>query len=198
MAYLYYMKKIFFAVSFLLCSIGAALAQKDSLQTDETNKYVYYRVIEKSGISNDTLHKRALAFIYAIEARSNGKTEMGTIVAKGKFLVYGSALVSKKEAGEITYQISIDTKDEKYRYKFSDFVFTPFKIDRYGSMVAVPGIYIPAEKINAKYSRKDADAYLDQIGAYCRDSARQLGSYMDKVQVPKKPEPVKKVYTDKW
>ncbi|AMR33246.1 hypothetical protein A0256_18390 [Mucilaginibacter sp. PAMC 26640] len=198
MAYLYYMKKLFFAISLFLFSVTAAIAQKDSLQFDESNKYVYYQVAEKPGMSSDTLYNRGIIFLKSIQAKSVNKTSPNNIISRGKFMVYGNALVSKKEAGEVAYQLNIDTKEGKYRYKFSGFVFTPYKIDRFGSMVAVPGIAIPAEKLSSKYNKKESEAFLDQIATFCIAGAKQLSSYMDKIQAPKTVQPVKKVITDKW
>ena len=198
MAYLYYMKKLFFAVSFFLCTVNAALAQKDSLQFDEANHYVYYHVAEKPGMSNDTLYDRGLKFVKVLDTKITGKPTEYAIVTKGNFVVYGSSLISKKEAGEVTYQLNIDTKEGKYRFKFSEFVFIPYKLDRYGNMVAMPGIFVPAEKLSAQYSKKESDVYLDQIGTFCKNAARQLSICMDKKQAPKKAETIKKVQTDKW
>ncbi len=197
MAYLYYMKKLFFSIACILL-INTARAQKDVLQFDEDNKYVYYQVVDKKGMSADTLYNRALVFIKTQGFKADGKAAAGTIAAKHKLVVYGNSLVSKKEAGEVAYTLTIDTKDQKYRYKFAGFVFRPYKINRYGSMAVIPGVEIPLEKVWTKYSVKDTDAYLDQVGAFCKASAARLSQQMDKVQVLRAEETVKKVATDKW
>jgi hypothetical protein len=193
MAYLYYMKKLFFSIACILL-MQTVRAQKDVLQFDENNKYVLYQVVEKQGMTADTLYQRAIAFV-----GKGVKHKDGTVSGKGKVVVYGNSLLTKKEAGEVAYTLTIDTKDQKYRYKFGDFIFKPYKLNRYGSMATQPGVEIPLEKVWTKYGEKDTDSYLSQVGAYCKASAAQLLQQMDRVQVLRKPEDnVKKVVTDKW
>jgi hypothetical protein len=197
MAYLYYMKKLFFSIVCILL-INTARAQKDVLQFDEDNKYVYYQVVDKKGFSADTLYNRGLVFMKSQGLKADGDAKAGTITAKPKLVVYTNSLVSKKEAGEVSYILNVDTKDQKYRYKFAGFVFKPYKINRYGSMATQPGVEIPLEKLWTKYSAKETDALLDQIGTFCKTTATKLLQQMDKVPVLRAEEPVKKVATDKW
>ena len=193
MAYLYYMKKLFLSIVCVLLA-QALWAQKDVLQFDEKNEYVYYQVVDKPGKSADTLYQRALAFTVTPASKKAGET----ITSKGKLIIYGASLLSKKEAGEVGYTLIIDTKDQKYRYRFGNFIYYPYKINRYGSMAKQPGVEIPLEKVWTKYNAKDADAYLDQVGTFCKVNAARLMQQMDKVQALRKEETVKKVATDKW
>lgn len=199
MAYLYYMKKLVFSIACALL-VQTAWAQKDVLQFDENNKYVCYQVIEKPGMSMDSLYTRGLQFAGYFAPKRTEKTKVpGSVTLKDNFVIYGSALLSKKEAGEVSYKLNIDTKDGKYRYNFGEFVFKPYKINRYGNMATQPGVEIPLEKMWSKYSVKDTDAYLDQIGAFCKTASAKLIQQMDRVQVLRKQEEaVKKVATDKW
>jgi hypothetical protein len=199
MAYLYYMKKLLSGLLCILCS-QMVLAQKDSLQFDEDNKYVYYRVVDKPGITADTLYNRAWNFAKNFNPKSmpeKGHAE-NALNTSGKFLVYNGISLMKKESGEISYILNIQSKDQRYRYKISSFVFTPYKRDRFGNMVPVPGMEVPLEKLSAKYSQKELDAYLKQIGEFCIGASGRLKLYMDKQPVVIKEQPVKKVITDKW
>ena len=199
MAYLYNMKKILSGLFFLLC-FQSAWAQKDSLQFDENNKYVYYRVVDKPNITADTLYNRAWDFAKSFNPKS--KPEKGqaenALNTSGKFIVYNGVSVMKKETGEIRYILNIQSKDQRYRYKISSFVFIPYKRDRFGNMTAVPGVEVPLEKLLSAYSQREADNYLSQTGAFCIAAANRLKLYMDKQPVIKKEEAVKKVATDKW
>lgn len=194
MAYLYYMKKLLFSIACVLL-VQTVWAQKDVLQFDENNKYVVYQVVEKSGMSADTLYQRGLNFV----GKASTKQSKGTLINKNKLVIYASGLLSKKESGEVTYTLTIDTKDQKYRYKFGDFLFRPYKLNRYGNMAADPGLEIPLEKVWTKYSEKESDAFLAQVGTFCKNTAAQLMQKMDKVQVLRKQdEGVRKVETGKW
>lgn len=196
--YLYYMKKLFFSI-LMLAAIQVAHAQDSPLQLDENNKYVYYQVEEKPAMPADTLYQRALLFAKkADKLQVNADKAANSVGAKGKFIVYANSLASKKDAGEVNYVLTIDAKDQKYRYKFGSFVFVPYKINRYGNMAAVPGIEIPLEKLPSKYGKKDVANYLEQVAAYCKHMAADLKTGMDRALVIKKEETIKKVDTQKW
>ncbi|RFZ84943.1 DUF4468 domain-containing protein [Mucilaginibacter terrenus] len=192
------MKKIILFL-ILVTSVCIAFAQTESLQLDENSKNVYYAVVEKAGLNADSLYMRGLSFVskYYDDDLAKNQTQ-NAITVKGRYVVYTSSLASKKQGGDVTYKLSIETKDGRYRYKFTDFVFTPYKIDRYGNMVAVPGIFIPAEKLSSKVAAKDAESYLTQIAAACKETADRLKQEMDKVPALKKAEVLKKVDTEKW
>ena len=59
----------------------------------------------------------------------------GKLNANSFFFVYDQAGVFKKLSGKISYSISIDVKDDKYRYSFTDFLFHYYKQDRNYNMV---------------------------------------------------------------
>ena len=199
MAYLYNMKKIFFSLVCLLC-VQVASAQKDSLAFDEGNNYIYYRVIDKPGLTADTLYKRGWDFATAFNPSARpakGQAE-NTLNTSGKFLVYTGVSLMKKEGGQINYTINIQTKDQRYRYRISNFVFIPYQRDRFGNMVPIPGIEVPLEKMAAKYGKKETDNYLDQIGSFCISTGVKLKTAIDKQPVAKKTESVKKISTENW
>ncbi|MBD1391848.1 DUF4468 domain-containing protein [Mucilaginibacter glaciei] len=192
------MKKLLIA---LICVSAShvAFAQKELLQLDETNKYVYYQVVDKPGVVADTLYNRSLTFAKTAVPKTKPQNVVANaVVTKGKFLVYSGSSVVRKEGGEVSYTLFIESKDQKYRYKVSDLIFTPYARDRFGNMVAIPGVEVPLEKLTIKYSQKEADNYLAQTGAFCKQTGETLKRYMDKLSNIRKVEPVKKVATDKW
>lgn len=198
MAYIWNMK---FILTTLVCLMvcATAFAQKDSLQLDEANKYVYYRVVNKPGLNADTLYRRASGFAKMVVPKTKaGNVVDYAVVSKGKFLVYNGSSVVRKEGGEVAYTLVIETKDQKYRYKFSDFVFTPYVRDRFGNMVAVPGITVPVEKLTNRYSQKEADNFLSQIAAICKQTGSAIDQSMNKAVPVTNPETVKRISTGKW
>ena len=151
MAIFIIMKKLLFSLVCVLCS-QVVSAQKEMLQLDEANKYVYYQVVDKQGVTADTLYERGSYFINMTNPESKQESFVAnTITTKGKFLVYNGSTVAKKAGGEISYILHIETKDQKYRYKISDFIFTPYTRDRFNNMVPMPGIEVPIEKLTSKY-----------------------------------------------
>jgi hypothetical protein len=199
MAYLYPMKKVLFSLTCLLC-VQIAFAQKDSLQFDEGNNYIYYRVVDKPSLSADTLYKRGWDFATAFNLSTKpakGKAE-STLNTSGKFIVYSGVSIMRKEGGEVSYTINIQTKDQRYRYRISNFIFKPYQRDRFGNMAPIPGVEMQLEKMTAKYDKKETENYLDQIANFCINTAAKIKQAMDKQPAVKKNEPVKKVSTENW
>ena len=136
-------------------------AQQDMLSFDEHNKYIYYQVVNMPGLPADSLHDRGLYFFKTAYPKAAVKVvNAGAVEATGKFLTYGGVSVLKHEKGEITYQVNIEFKDQKYRFWLTNFVFTPYVRDRYGNFVPQLGVYIPLEDLSAKIEKNDATGYL--------------------------------------
>ena len=196
------MKKILLPVICLVfCQF--ANAQKSLLSLDEQNKYIYYQVVELAGVSADTLGTRAADFVKEsfpkLKPSQSGDT---SIWVKDKFLTYSSIAFAKHEIGEISYELNIQCKNGKHRFWLTDFLFTPYKKNRYGVFVPENGIEIPLEKCGQKLDKGELQGVLDQTGAFCQQLGDKLKYYMAHEHHVQKPVPktgqVKKVVTDKW
>ncbi len=198
--YLYNMKTLLLTL-FSILLVKVSSAQSDLLSFDEHNKYIYYQVVDMPAMSVDTLHARGLNFLKASYAKMKVKPAgVNNLNGQGKFLVYGGLSVLKHEKGEIDYVLNVEFKDQKYRFWFTDFTFTPYERDRYNNYVPKLGTVIPLESAQDKLDKKDATGYLDEAGAFCKQFADGLKQYILHVPVaaPKKEENTKKVVTDKW
>ncbi|QXV64767.1 DUF4468 domain-containing protein [Mucilaginibacter sp. 21P] len=193
------MKKALLLVT-LLFATAELYAQKDSLQLDENNEYVYYKVVSKPELSADSVYARAWKFAAALSKDTKpkkGKADKAFNVA-GKFINYSGTSLVRKESGEVSYTLNFQAADGKYRYKFGDFVYTPYKRDRYGNMVAVQGVHIDLKNLTSKYSQKDADDIYNQVATGCITTELRLKQSIDNdPPVMKRPE-VKKVHTGNW
>ena len=187
----------------LTCVTAAYTAngQKAMLALDENNKYIYYQVVDQPNATRDSLDRKALSFVRG--TYKNVKTNLtgdSVISIKDKILTYSVLAFAKHESGEVKYTLTIECRDNKYRYWFADFVFTPYYKDRYGNFVPQPGIEIPLEKAITKIDKKELDGYLDQTGAHCKQTGDALKAFMSQNHQSLKPvaQPVKKIVTDKW
>jgi len=197
------MKNIVVALIFIL-SAKVALAQKDSLAFDERNKYIYYQTVEQAALVKDTLFNRGLNFMR--KAYPKGKLKItktdeaaGVLTGEGSFVVTKKALILSSMGGQIAYALHIEVKDAKYRYWFTDFVFSPYTRDRYGMDVLQPGVSIPMEDAKNKLEKKDFAVYLDKILANSRQNGAVLKSYMLKTSsAPKTDKALKKISTKDW
>ena len=174
------------------------MAQKSLLSQDEYNKYIYYQVVDRPGVSADSLQKNVAYFVQDIYPKSkSAQTTQTGVRIKDKFLTYTSLV--KHENGEMAYTFSIECKDGKYRYWLTDFVFNPYERNRYGIFVPINGISIPLEDATSKLTKKELDGYFDQTGTFCKQLGDKLKKYMAEGRaLPKKDKPVKKIVTDKW
>lgn len=174
-------------------------AQKSLLSVNEQNKYIYYQVVDLPGAGADSLTKKASAF--AMDNKLKGKLAADTtLVIHDKFLTHSSLSFSKHENGEIACTFTIQCKDSKYRFWFTNFVFTPYERDRYGAFVPSSGKEVSLDDASSKLEKKELSGYLDQTGAYCQQLGSKLKEYMAQNHVMKKTTApvVKKIVTDKW
>ncbi|MBW4890789.1 DUF4468 domain-containing protein [Mucilaginibacter sp. HMF5004] len=194
-------------VLFLICCLVAckmAMAQKDSLALDDHGKYIYYKVVTAANNSAGVLYARALT---SIKRSADGRrlkllsedAKNTSFVCDGNFLVSKVTSLAKHDDGGITCKLNCEVKDGKYRYWFTDFVFTPYMRDRYNSYVPQIGLDIPIEKIEKKYDKKDVDHFMDECAAFAIGKGRLLEGYMQAEPVAKKDTVTKKVITiNKW
>jgi hypothetical protein len=175
------MKRIFIGLLLLLFA-KTTFAQKDSLSFNEQNKYIYYHVVEQPGSTVDTLQTRALYFLKSAypKTRIDKSSEPANITGNGIFLVYSGTTLVKSQDGQISYSCTIECKDQKYRYWLTDFVYTPYKTDRYGNSVPELGGDIALENAK-KFNKGQADNYLNQAGAFSKQFGDKLKQYMLKV-----------------
>lgn len=178
----------------------ASYAQKELLSFDENNKYIYYQVADVPALPKDTLLARASYFLKSdySKMKLSYTADPNLLNGRGKFLVYGGGGLLKHEHGGISYTLNIECKDQKYRYWLTGFVFTPYQRDRYGNFVPEPGKEIPLESILKKLDKKEAGAYLDETGTFCKQLGEKLKSQMARAFTPKKAGIIKKIVTDKW
>lgn len=167
---------------------------------DEHNKYIYYKVVDQPGLSADTLQTRAAYFMKTAypKIRIDKKSTTGNIIGQGIFVVYSGTAIVKSQDGQISYTCYIECKDQKYRYWLTDFVYTPYKIDRYGNSVPVLGGDIPLEDTK-RLDKKQSDNYLNQAGAFSKLFGDKLKQYILKVSAAPPKEAKKKVIdTKNW
>jgi hypothetical protein len=192
------MKKLFVAL-LLLLSVRSAIAQKDLLSIDEHNKYIYYQVVPQPGLTIDTFQNRTAYFLKVNYPKNKiTKTDApGTITGTGKLLMLTGISVAKHLDGEVNYTFNIEYKDQKYRYWLTDFVFTPYYIDRYGNSVPKPGNEVPLEDGATKLQKGELSNYSIQISNYSKQFGDKLKQYMLMVSATPVKEDKKKVITTK-
>ncbi|MEM1137379.1 MAG: hypothetical protein AAGI07_16185, partial [Bacteroidota bacterium] len=129
---------------------------------DEAGNILYYEVVEVPDNNLEELKVNAKSYLkenlklkdkkfeklltkknsyFEFDNKSNTfKSKKDYVVYPGKFL--------KHAKGSVTYKVVIALKAKKYRYYFTDFVFHPFELNRYGKYAPVAGKSLPLNKPN--------------------------------------------------
>lgn len=177
----------------------AVYAQKNLLALNEQNHYTYFMVKPAPATLNaDALAKYIKKNVAGVKT-AEAVAETGGVTGKGIVLVYKQGLVTSQEEGQISYNLSVDFKDNKYRLILTDFAFTPYQRNRYGVFAPVDGSITPLEEGSVKISAKQLEAYLDKLGAYGAKFGKQVNDYVtNPAAVKATPAGLKKVDTKNW
>lgn len=129
--------KFLFLSFYLICfGIVGLICNAQLFPIDSTTQKITYSNIEiLDSIPTAKIYKNAEQWVENnFKNRKNYDTQFnlkeGYITCNTGFLVYTKGIASKQIHGEITYNIKIDIKDNKYRYTFSNFVFEYYKMNR--------------------------------------------------------------------
>jgi hypothetical protein len=168
------------------------------LSLNEQNKYTYFAVKPAPPQPNSAnlaaYLKKMVTGVEFLEA-----TNKGGVLGRGIVLVYKQGLITGQEEGHLAYNVSIDFKDNKYRFILTDFKFTPYQRNRFGVFAPVSNFGTPIEKLEAKISTKQLNAYLDKLGSYSAKFNEQVSNFLtNPAPVKAKPTELKKVDTKNW
>jgi hypothetical protein len=120
----------------------------------ETEKVEFSDVVVADSSAKQLLYQNAMRWIGSLK-NYDEKFELklkdsidGKMYGQSTYFVYSQSGILRKISGTITYQLSLEVKDKKYRYQFSDYVFHYYKQDRYYNMVPT-GKTKSLEELNA-------------------------------------------------
>lgn len=105
-----------------------------SLPLDANGKVVFYEVVNAEGLPKEALYANAIGWFN--EHTTDWKEESGRdsasyrFTASRQFPVYAKGYVSKQLHGTISYRLTLEIKDNRYRYYCNDFVFHYHQVDR--------------------------------------------------------------------
>ncbi len=175
-------------------------AQQKQFATDDNGKFIYYKVVDSQKVSKAMIIQRAKNFIAAQKKAIKTVTATdSSISAKGTLIIDKTILVVGHPSGEVTYHLTIEARNEKYRFWLTDFEFIPYQRDRYGNFVAVTTIGTPLEK---KVDKLTTGQWKDiQATAYAKVEkfGESLKAYLAKDDsVKKQNKPVETISTKTW
>ena len=161
-----------------------SFAQRGIVPMDENEKYNFSEVIQTPGINAIKLFENGKTFMLQI-VKLNSKSDYliqdslnWNISNKGSFGVHNYGSLKKHIDGEVSYDILLRIKDEKYQYTITNFIYTPYERDRYGQFVPVKGKNIPFEKVPPKLNNKNWINYREEVDTKTKDLILSLNAAM--------------------
>lgn len=123
------MKKIMFLIFVSFLAIKTNAQNEIKFDIDSANStYIIQKVVEIENTTKDVLYKRIKYFIAnsmnsAPDVIKLDDKENGTIIVKGLIPIYIKPATSmiKLKYGNVDFTLTVDLKDNKYRYTFTDF-----------------------------------------------------------------------------
>ena len=150
-----------FSVIIFIAITSNSFGQNVEFPIDQTGKYSFTDIVDLKGMSKDQLFKNGEIFIKAIKVlHSNTKLYSADkvnyqIFNRGSFYVYRLGSLKKAIAGAVEYDITLELKNDKYRYTISNFLFNEYKKNRYGKSEPIKGKYIPLEREASSWNKKE-------------------------------------------
>lgn len=110
------------------------VAQEQPIHQPE--KFIFYEVVNVDSSSRGLLYHNALTWVNHNQMSVLKKDSLeGIIQAEDEFSVYKETGLLKKLSGKVTYRVLIESKDNRYRYHFYDFIFHGYTTDRYHNSI---------------------------------------------------------------
>jgi hypothetical protein len=182
-------------ISFASLTFGAA----QSLPADESGKVFFSEVVLADSFPNGKLYSNSITWLKSL----NRPEEKFTFLTRDsiqssssgqfEFQVFAQGGLLRKMVGLVTCRLSIDTKEEKFRYSFSNFTYHYYKEDRNYKM-AKTGKTKPLEDKEATGWQKLWDKHKETTNTKINSLITSL-----KLEIPKKiAAPAKKIKKVEW
>ena len=106
------------------------------LPTDESGKIFFSEVIVADSFPKEKLYANSVRWLKSLNKPEEKFTLLSTdsVLCKSnglyEFQVFSQGGLLRKMVGSISCQLAVETKDNKYRYAFSEFIYHYYKEDR--------------------------------------------------------------------
>jgi len=192
-------KNLSWFILLVISLVSLSKGEAQSLPIDESGKIFFSEVVLADSFPKEKLYKNSLVWLKSL-SRPEEKFEFlvkdsirSSANGRYEFQVFAQSGLLRKMVGTVTCNISIDTKDDKYRYAFSEFVYHYYKEDRNYKMIKT-GKTKPLEDKDAAGWQKLWDKHKQTTNTKINALISSL-----KVEIPKKIiAPLKKEKKVEW
>jgi hypothetical protein len=148
-------KNLSWFILLVISFVSLSKTEAQDLPVDESGKIFFSEVVLADSFPKEKLFKNSLVWLNSLN-RPEEKFEFSlkdsiqsSTIGHFEFQVFAQGGMLRKMVGLIKCTVSIDTKDNKYRYAFSDFAYHYYKEDRNYKMIKT-GKTKPLEDTEAK------------------------------------------------
>ena len=188
-------------ITILFSASLSAYAQDISFPINEIGKYEFNEVVELNKLDKDKLFLNGQKFMEKIKILHSKKKfykeekENYTIKNRGSFYVYRLGSIKKRIGGAVEYDLTLEIKDEKYRYTLTNFIFNEYQKNRYGKYEPIKGKYTPLEAQASSLNKKEWDKQRQVVFDKSQELIQNLYSNMIYAEEKKKKKDKK---DDNW
>lgn len=150
-------KKLVWLTAIVVGSIGSAEAQNLPIDA-ETKKVLYQETVEIDSLTKDVLAARAKVWMkqfYKSDKLDMNDVANSRIMKEGYFIIKLTYDYKYKSENNVSYMITIASKEGKYRYSITDFKFYNIK--------SGPKTIVPLETAYAKMNTQNKGEANTQI-----------------------------------
>ncbi|MGK7395414.1 MAG: hypothetical protein ACNS62_12635 [Candidatus Cyclobacteriaceae bacterium M3_2C_046] len=155
-----------------------------SLPLNQDKKVEFYDVIDFAGTQTE-IYDKVLYVVKNIDRCQiidSVRGEVSSVDASCEFPLYKTKF-TKSLDGQMEYKFKVEVKDNRYRYFLNDFVFQPYKRDRYGRYQAVKGQAKPLEEQDYKGNQNKWENYKDLTEEYMMALAGYLKEEVEQTHI---------------
>lgn len=130
----------------------------DSVITIGSNgKYTIVGAKKITYKSQSEIFEKVESFLINALGRSGNldiEPEKLELTGHGQFEVPKYGTLTKQPDGIVSYDLIINIKGSQIEYEFTNFIFQPYKRNRYGKFEPIPGKHFPLELQVSRYNQK--------------------------------------------
>ncbi len=184
-----------------LLNASCAFAQNPIFPIDDSGKYIFSDVIIVSGVDQADLFKKGEKYIQQLKIHNSTQNnlhknhEQHTLFNKGSLVVHNFGSIKNSISGVVEFDMILEFKDEKCRYTITNFIFNPYKRNRYGKFESISGKYTPLEKEVSRLNKKEWAKHRKEVYNYSQDLIKSLTRAISHKETD---QPKKIIKSDNW
>lgn len=174
-------------VASIILILLASFVTDVNLPVNEEGKIIFEDVVVVENMSKDVLFINAINYGERVKKASERKTSMyanpreGVVSKEGSFYVYTDGLFTPQIHGEIKFTVRLEVDQNKYKYRYTDFVFQHYSKNRYGQYAPVSGKVKPLEEEKYAGMQKTWEQHKKLTREHIENHIRELKIQMQEI-----------------